>query len=481
MTTILLGVYIAVLGGLGLYGLLGFITLGLFLRHRKTRHPLPVVAPEQWPSVTVQLPIYNERDVVERLINAVARLEYPRGRLQIQVVDDSTDDTTEIARAVVERLAAQGVAIALVHRTNRNGFKAGALGSALPAATGEFIAIFDADFVPGPRFLLETIPYLLADPALGAVQARWGHLNDGASDLTGAQAIALDKHFAVEQLVRHRADYFPKFNGSAGVWRRACIEQAGGWQDDTVCEDLCLSTRAVLGGWKLFFSNETVAPAELPATILAYKSQQARWATGSIQCLFKYGGAIWRAKGQSTAARLYALLTMSAYVTHALVLLLVLLQLPLLLLPVRPPSWLYFVTVLGLGQPILFILAQKALYPDWLRRLRYFPSLLLVAVGIAPSTVLAVGKALITNEFTFARTPKGVTPSYRLSSGKILAVEGGFALYALVALLLSVYAKNFGPVVFLTTALLGFCYVISRTFQESAPFHHKPTEIFTEK
>ncbi len=452
--------------GLALYGLLGFVTLHLFLRHRHTAAGRPA-APRHWPVVTVQLPVYNEREVVERLIDAAAALDYPRDRLQIQVLDDSTDDTTSRAAACVARYRDERLDIALLHRHDRQGFKAGALGAALDNARGEFIAIFDADFVPDPSFLRQTVPYLAADPGLGAVQARWGHLNATDSPLTGAQAIALDKHFAVEQVVRHRAGCFPKFNGSAGIWRRACIEDAGGWQADTLCEDLCLSTRAVLGGWRFHFADDVVAPAELPATVLAYKNQQARWAMGATQCLTKYAAPIWRAPVHSLLARLYALLSMSAYSTHLLLLLILLVQFPLILSGYRFPSWMIVFSALGLGQPVLFVLAQQVLYRDWRRRARHLPALLLLAVGTAPSNTWAVLRGLFGRGFTFARTPKGPRRSYRLRAGGMLWVEVAFTLYAAAVLVLALLTNNTGSVFLPLLCFLGFGYVALRAWRES--------------
>ena len=342
--------YLLSLSGLALYGLLGLFTLWQFWRHRGDVERQPAFDPVDLPPVTVQLPIYNERYVVEQLITAVACLRYPRDRLQIQVLDDSTDDTTERAAALVARYQSEGLDIGLLHRERRDGYKAGALAAGLAAARGDFLAIFDADFRPEPDFLLQTVPLFLDEPELGVVQARWGHLNAHSSLLTAAQALALDKHFVVEQTVRHRADLFPKFNGTAGVWRRTCLEDSGGWHDDTVCEDLCVSTRAVLSGWRFRFLPNVVAPAELPSTASAYKSQQARWAKGSMQCLLKYGRSILTSHNQSRTARLYALLTMSAYVSSCLVLLLLLLQLPLIYYGVRPSSWLAALGIAGIGQ-----------------------------------------------------------------------------------------------------------------------------------
>ncbi len=466
MIPILVALHVAGVAGLALYGLLGFVTLHLFLRHRHTL-AAPPAAPTDWPAVTVQLPVYNEREVVERLIDAAAALDYPPHRLQIQLLDDSTDDTTARAAAGIARHSARGLDIALYHRPDRQGFKAGALAAALAEARGEFVAIFDADFVPDPSFLRLTIPYLAADSGLGAVQARWGHLNAADSPLTGAQAIALDKHFAVEQVVRHRAGCFPKFNGSAGVWRRACIDDAGGWQADTLCEDLCLSTRAVLGGWRFHFADDIVAPAELPATVLAYKNQQARWATGATQCLTKYAAPIWRAPDHSLLARLYALLSMSAYSTHLLLLLVLLVQLPLLLSGYQLPSWLLVFSVLGLGQPLLFLLAQQVLYRDWPRRARHMPALLLLAVGTAPSNTWAVLRGLSGRTFTFARTPKGSHRSYHLRAGGMVWVEVAFALYSSAVLVLALLTSNPGAILLPLLGVLGFGYVSLRAWRES--------------
>ncbi|MCA9944974.1 MAG: glycosyltransferase, partial [Anaerolineales bacterium] len=323
MSGLVLSLYFLALGGLGLYGLFGLLTFGLYWRHRQETFPTPP-PPAELPDVTVQLPIYNEPFVVEPLIHTAVALHYPAEKLQIQVVDDSTDSTTERAARLVAYYKERGCNISLVHRTCRTGYKAGALAQALSAASGEFIAIFDADFQPQPDFLQQTIPHFAQDDTLGMVQTRWGHLNDGRSPLTSAQAIALDKHFAMEQTVRHRANLFPKFNGAGGVWRRACLEDAGGWQSDTVCEDLCLSTRAVLRNWGCLFLDEVQSPAELPTTVTAYKSQQARWSKGSSQCLLKYGRVITTARQHSWLARFYALMSMSAYNTNLLLILLLL-------------------------------------------------------------------------------------------------------------------------------------------------------------
>jgi cellulose synthase/poly-beta-1,6-N-acetylglucosamine synthase-like glycosyltransferase len=267
---VLLWTYILASFALAVYGLNALLYSILYLRGRTQSVP-PVTPLHEFPPVTVQLPIYDELYVVERLIDASAGLDYPTSRLQIQVLDDSDDQTTQIAQTRVDYHRRRGINIELRHRADRAGFKAGALATALDYASGEFITVFDADFVPPRAFLRKTIPHLLQDPRVGLVQARWGHLNADYSPLTRAQAIALDGHFVVEQGVRSQRDWFMNFNGTAGVWRRACIESAGGWQADTLSEDLDLSYRAQLQGWKFLFLNDVVAPAELPPQIHASK------------------------------------------------------------------------------------------------------------------------------------------------------------------------------------------------------------------
>jgi cellulose synthase/poly-beta-1,6-N-acetylglucosamine synthase-like glycosyltransferase len=467
MTTWLSLIYVLAAAGIALFGLLGLVTLVQYHRHRKDQFPCPPVPDEQLPMVTVQLPIFNERLVVSRLIDAVARLDYPRDRLQIQVLDDSTDDTWVIANQRVAFYRQQGLDIQVHHRSDRQGYKAGALQAGLAEARGDFMAIFDADFVPRPEFLRQTVPHFISHTRLGLVQARWGHLNSEQSALTAAQTIALDKHFAMEQTVRHRASFFPKFNGSAGIWRRTCLENAGGWESDTVCEDLCLSTRAVLRGWQFLFLNDVVAPAELPATVSAYKNQQSRWAKGSTQCLVKFGPDIVQARQHSPAARLYALLSMAGYATHLLVLILLLVQVPLLSQGFRPPGVLIGFSLVGISQPLLFILGQRTLYRDWRRRLSHFPALLLVAVGLAPSNGRAMIQAVIGRKHVFVRTPKGPIrgrqpaglSGYRLPLDWIVGAELLLCLYAGYGLVLALEHGYYGSLPFLAVCILGFGYV----------------------
>lgn len=457
--------YILVLSGMAIYGVLGLITLYFYWKHRHEKYPCPTPSTDQLPTVTIQLPIFNELFVVERLISAVATLDYPREKLQIQVLDDSTDATTDHARQVAQRWHEQGVNITVLHRSDRTGYKAGALEAGLHTTEGEFIAIFDADFCPAPDFLRRTIPHFLHHPQLGMLQARWTHLNSAESTLTRAQAIALDKHFMMEQTVRHRADFFPKFNGSGGIWRRTCMEDAGGWQADTVCEDLCLSTRAVLRGWECRFLNDVTTPAELPQTISAFKNQQARWAKGSLQCLIKFFWSILSDRDHSLLARLYAVLAMGGYFVNGLLLILLLLQLPLLFFDIHFSRKMLFFSVAGMGQPLLFIFAQQLLYRDWLKRLRYLPVLIVIAIGLTPSQCRAMLSVIfgrfLNQSHPFIRTPKGdgQHTTYRLPFDAIIYVELLLALYAIVGIIIAIQRDNYAPLFLLATCAIGFVYV----------------------
>jgi len=252
----------------------------------KGRLPVPAGTLKALPAVTIQLPIYNEMYVADRLIDAVCQIDYPRELLEIQVLDDSTDETQSVAEQAVRRNAARGVDITFIHRTDRSGYKAGALEAALKVAKGEFVAIFDADFIPTPDFLTRTVPFF-TDPKVAMVQARWGHINQDYSLLTKIQSILLDGHFVLEHGARNRAGLFFNFNGTAGIWRRTAITDAGGWQHDTLTEDLDLSYRAQLRGWRFVFLPDLIAPAEVPVEMNSFKSQQHRWAKGSIQTCLK--------------------------------------------------------------------------------------------------------------------------------------------------------------------------------------------------
>jgi cellulose synthase/poly-beta-1,6-N-acetylglucosamine synthase-like glycosyltransferase len=475
--------YFVVVGGLALYGWLGLITLYLYWRHRGNDPSAPTYPSSVLPPVTVQLPLYNEKFVVDSLIHSAANLQYPRDRLEIQVLDDSTDDTTARVEALVAHYRSQGINISLLHRTHRRGYKAGALNEGMEAALGEFVAVFDADFQPPPDFLYRTIPYFLDDEQLGVVQARWAHANPKSSALTGIQAMALDKHFIIEQTVRHRAALFPKFNGTAGIWRRSCLEAIGGWQADTLCEDLCASTRAFLSGWRFRFLPEVLAPAELPATISGYRSQQSRWAKGSTQCLRKYGWQILRSRQLPLSTRLYGLLTMASYATSLLVLLLLLLQIPLLYVNLDMSVWMAPLSMAGLGQPLLFLVSQKRLYADWKERIFRLPLLLLTVLGLSVTITRAVLQGALGHDTNFNRTPKlgsGAQPGegYHNPVDWLVITELCLALYAGVGMGIALERDRLTPLFFMGACLLGLSYVIFLSVRENIAQAMKKNEVF---
>ena len=450
---------------LATYGLNSLIIVLLYLRRRREHQPPPPLTNE--PPVTVQLPIYNELHVVERLIDAVTRLDYPQDKLQIQVLDDSSDETTALAQARVNYYRRQGFDIVLIHRPERTGFKAGALQQGLETATGEFIAIFDADFVPNPDFLQDIIPHFQGQLRLGMVQARWGHINADYSPLTRAQALALDGHFVVEQTARQRSGLFLNFNGASGVWRKSCIEEAGGWQGDTLSEDLDLSYRAQLGGWEFLYLPDVVSPAEIPPQINAFKRQQFRWAKGSIQCLLKHWRTLARAR-QPAFVRLQGLIHLSNYLIHPLMLILLLLTLPLLLGQGVTRLPLLYLGLGSMGPPLLFALSQWDVYPDWRRRLAYFPFLVLLGTGIALNNALAVGEALTGRPNLFQRTPKfgledrtdhWAESRYALPISWMTLGEAFLSLYSLIAVIVAMARGNRYAVPFLLLYLVGFGYV----------------------
>ncbi|MBI3194132.1 MAG: glycosyltransferase, partial [Ignavibacteriae bacterium] len=293
MADLVISVYFVSLTLLFMFGSSGFIMVYYYLKYRNKIMETP---PEltQFPLVTIQLPMYNEKYVVHRLIDAVVQMKYPKDRLEFQVLDDSTDETTKVVAVEVERYRQQGIDIVLLHRENRSGYKAGALKEGLKTAKGEFVAVFDADFVPNPDFLMKTLPYFFLDEKIGMVQTRWEHLNSDYSLLTRAQAMALDAHFVIEQNVRNKAGFFLNFNGTGGIWRKSCIEDAGNWHADTLTEDLDLSYRAQLRGWKFRYLNDVTSPAELPSEINALKTQQFRWTKGAVETARKILPMVWK-------------------------------------------------------------------------------------------------------------------------------------------------------------------------------------------
>jgi len=459
-------IYVGAVLLLTMYALNSWILTALFLRHRKDPEPRPEIT--HFPRVTVQLPIFNEALVVERLIDSIVRLDWPRDRLQIQVLDDSTDETIAMAKLLVEGYHAQGINIELVHRTDRSGFKAGALREGLKSATGEFIAIFDADFVPDPDWLHKTVPHFLDRPRLGMIQTRWAHLNYNYSLLTRSQALALDGHFTVEQTARQRSGLLMNFNGTAGIWRRECITDAGGWQADTVSEDMDLSYRAQLRGWQCLFLPDVGTPSEVPPQLAAFKRQQFRWAKGSIQCLKKLGWSVATAR-LPLVVRWQALVHLSTYLIHPLMVTLLLISLPLMLLSFRLHGALGLLSLVSLGPPLMFAISQRRLYPrHWLRRFAFMPGLMWLGTGVALNNTRAIIEALLGVNNVFKRTPKfriearndrWLGSQYALPLDGMIFGELALALYAVVTVGISLWQGNLFAVPFLMLYVSGFGYV----------------------
>ena len=436
----------------------------LLLQYWKRRHHQPTLPHiESLPTVTVQLPIYNEQHVVKRLLEAVAALEYPLEKLSIQVLDDSTDSTQILIAAQVDHLQQQGLHITHVRRQAREGFKAGALAFGLEQINSELVAVLDADFVPAPDFLQKTVPYLVANPEIGVVQTRWGHLNAGENWLTQAQMLSIDAHFIIEQTARNRAGWFIPFNGTGGVWRTACIHEAGDWSGETLTEDLDLSYRAQLIGWQSLFLPDVVVPGELPPQLAAYKQQQARWATGNTQCLVRFVRPIWRSP-RSWLQRVMAMQHLSQYLPHPLMLLILLLTPPLMLAGTLEHLALAPLGLVGIAPPLLYLVSQRSLYADWKRRLLAFPVLVLLGTGITWNNTRAVFYAFTDRHTEFRRTPKFVqgwtSSEYALKGNPSTIIELVLAVYALwgavlawhvqpaLVIYLLIYAASFATVAF---------------------------------
>lgn len=452
-----------------LYSLVQLHLTVLFRKFQKTRLT-PLKAPENWPLVTVQLPIYNERYVVSRLLEAVTKFDYPPEKLQIQVLDDSTDETVAIIAKKVAAYQQQGLNIQHVRRPVRTGYKAGALQHGLHQATGEFVAIFDADFVPQPDFLKKAIPAFTSEK-VGVVQARWGHFNANYSVLTQLQAFGLDAHFTLEQCGRNAGNYFINFNGTAGIWRKTCILDAGGWEADTLTEDLDLSYRAQLKNWQFVYLPELVVPAELPPTMAAVKSQQYRWTKGAAETLRKHLGNLWRAP-ISFSTKLHGTFHLMNSTVFVAVLLAALTSLPLLFLPEIAWGNLFFrgTSVFLSGFLLLFLFywlayrhGQKA---DFLVFLPRFLLFLLMMMGLSLHNSLAVLEGFSGRKTPFVRTPKfnltdgsGTWKNRTYVFTKLPALtwlEGILAVVFALAVVAAFWRHDFRLVVFHGMLALGY-------------------------
>ena len=453
--------------------MLGLYTAGqalLLWRYWRTRGDKTATPPlDESPHVTVQLPLYNEANVAGRLIDAVAAFDYPRDKLLIQVLDDSTDMTAHLVARRLAALEARGFQTQHIRRARRDGFKAGALAEGLRHTDSEYIAIFDADFVPPPDFLRRVLPHLLADPAIGIAQSRWSHLNADDNSLTRAQRLSIDTHFVVEQAARNRSGWLIPFNGTGGVWRRSCIDSAGGWSADALTEDLDLSYRAQLAGWRSRFLPDVEAPGEIPPQLAAYKQQQARWATGNTQCLLKLARPI-LSSGLGAWQKIMAIQHLCQYLPQPLMLLMLLLTPPLLLAGGLRELSLAPLGLIGLAPPLMYIAGQMQLYRSWAKALTAFPALLFIGTGMSLSNSLAVAGALLGIKTPFRRTPKFARDwqrsHYALSADLTLWLELALMAYALWAAALA-WGLQRELVVYLVIYALSMGTVVAGSLRES--------------
>src|SRR5229473_4379928 len=464
--------YFVVLVLLAAYGMHRYTLVYLYYKKKQNKTVEPTEKFAELPRVTVQLPIFNEQYVVDRLLQAVCRLEYPREKLDIQLLDDSTDETVVVARGLVEHYAAQGHPVRYIHRTNRAGYKAGALHEGLKTAKGELVVIFDADFVPQPDFLLRTVHHF-TDPKIGMVQTRWTHINRNYSFLTEVEAILLDGHFVLEHSGRACSNMFFNFNGTAGVWRRQAIEDAGGWEHDTLTEDTDLSYRAQLYGWKFLYLPDIECASELPVDMNGFKAQQARWAKGLMQTAKKIlprvmkSDAPWHVKAE-------AFFHLTANISYPLMVLLSTMLLPAMIVRFYQ-GW---VQMLVIDLPLFlastcsissfYLVAQKELRPkNWWRTFLYMPFVMATGIGISVRNAQAVIEAIIGKKSEFARTPKYkiegkqgsfVAKKYRNKAGWMPYAEILLGIYFACTVVYAITNQNFATIPFLLLFVWGYLY-----------------------
>jgi cellulose synthase/poly-beta-1,6-N-acetylglucosamine synthase-like glycosyltransferase len=488
--TVALGLYLIATFWLHIYGLNSYLMVALFLRSKRKRlEEDGAILDTFWatksdsdlPVVTTQLPIYNEQNVVERLLRSIATFDYPRDKHEIQLLDDSTDETRETAARLVAELKQQGYDIHHIHREQRDGYKAGALRDGLAKAKGEFIAIFDADFVPPTDFLRNTIPFLVTDDRCGFVQTRWGHRNRTFSPLTFLQSIGIDGHFVVEQPARAWNGLFFNFNGTAGVWRREAIEKAGGWMADTLTEDLDLSYRCLLAEYHARYLLNVVTPAEIPTNINALKSQQRRWAKGSIQTAIKLLPIVWRRPDIGRFKKIQSAIHLTHYLIHPLILLITVLILPLVALAHVGLVSAYTAPILALmflalcGPSTMYVFSQGIAEGKWRRTILYVPAMMALGIGLAVNNTRAVIEGITGRSGEFVRTPKlgsageksasrnrpsrGRWTAYRQPLGKLYWAELLMGAWAFAAFFggLSTLGSIAGP--FLLIQAVGFTAV----------------------
>jgi len=467
---ILIGYFVS-LSVLFVFGLHGFV---MIFYHRKYgyNNPVPKKVFDEEPMVTIQLPLYNEMYVIERLINAVCEIEYPKDKMEIQVLDDSTDETTAIVAKIVEQKKQQGFDISHIRRGTREGYKAGALKEGMKIAKGEYIAIFDADFIPNKEFLKKTLSFF-NDDKVGMVQTRWEHLNGDYSIITKAQALALDGHFVIEQSVRNKSGFFINFNGTGGIWRKSCIEEAGNWHADTLTEDLDLSYRAQLMGWRFVFLKDFTSPAELPSEINALKSQQFRWTKGTVETAKKILPLVWKSN-VPLRVKLQSTFHLTNNLVFPFILLAAILNVPLIFVKNSGSHEAYFavmsVFVLAFISSFLFYLySQKDIRADWRKKIVLFPLFMAGSMGLSVNNSRAVFEGLMNRKSEFVRTPKFKQESENDSwaGNKYLnrkldfsvIVEAILAVYCFIGVLSSIYFLELTSIPFQLLFFLGFSFI----------------------
>lgn len=473
MELLVIVLYLVTLGVLALYGVHRSALLWHYLRHRRERHsPRRYFAEDELPFVTIQLPMFNELLVAERIIDAAARIDYPRNLFEIQVLDDSTDLTAAVARTRCETLRDEGLDIHYLRRADRVGYKAGALAAGLETAKGDFVLVFDADFLPGPSVIRELV-HFFTDPSVGMVQARWAHLNRESSLLTRCQAMLLDGHFVIEHSARNRSRLFFNFNGTAGMWRKVTIADAGGWEHDTITEDMDLSYRAQLAGWKFVYAPEVSVPAELPPDMSSFKGQQYRWAKGSVQTARKLLGTIFRARVPARVKR-EAFFHLTNNLAYVFLLVLAALQLPNMLLrrQMEDP------TLLMLDVPLFwatcgsvaafYLVAHRDLYGSYQSALRHLPAMMALGIGLSVNNGRAAIEGLFGRDVEFVRTPKSGATGDRAATAPVRyrgrwpwhnTIELAFGVYCTVTLALAVATKSWASVPFVALFSAGFLHV----------------------
>jgi cellulose synthase/poly-beta-1,6-N-acetylglucosamine synthase-like glycosyltransferase len=464
--------YFAVMIVLALYGIHRYTMCYQYFKYRRNYDPNPPRHFDELPLVTVQLPIFNEQFVIDRLIEAICAMEYPPERLEIQVLDDSTDETCEVAAGIVERYAALGHPIVYIHRTNRHGFKAGALDAGLKVAKGEFIAIFDADFVPPTDWLMKVIHHF-AEPEIGMVQTRWTHLNRDYSMLTQIEAILLDGHFVLEHGARVRSGEFFNFNGTAGMWRRQAITDGGGWQHDTLTEDTDLSYRSQMAGWRFKYLPDVECPSELPIEMTAFKTQQARWAKGLIQTSIKVLPMVFRSN-TSRRNKIESVYHLTANMSYPLMVIMSALLIPAMICRFYQ-GWFQMLlidvplfTASTFSIAVFYVMSQRELFPKtWTRTFYYLPFLMALGIGLTVTNTKAVMEALFGIKSAFVRTPKyrvaqkgekSQAAKYRKRLKLAPWIELLLGCYFAAAIAYTFTNKNYFTAPFLILFVVGYWY-----------------------